>query len=98
MTKCPVCGSTLERARRPLMLRQTRILEAIEELKRDLGRLPTAPQIALRVSRPLATIKLELHGLEHAEYIHRPNGSKSGWDIQDDEDLTLVVTRRSKVA
>lgn len=98
MTKCPVCGSQLERVRRPLLLRQMRILEAIERLKRDRDRLPTAPVIATAVGRPLASVKAELHLLEHDEYVHRPNGPKTGWDIMTDQDITLVAVRRSMAA
>ena len=96
--KCPVCRSDLEIVRRPLMLRQTRILEAIEALTRDLGKLPTAPDIAALVNRPLATVKVDLHVMELARYLHRPDGPKSGWDIQTSQDITLVVKRRSAVA
>lgn len=96
--KCPVCRSDLDIMLRPLMVRQTRILEAIERLKRDRGRLPSAPQIAAEVERPLASVKLELHTLESGHRVCRPNGVKSGWDVQHSQDVTIVARRRSMVA
>src|SRR5689334_10755628 len=96
--KCPVCRSDLDILLGPLMLSQARILEAIEQLKRDLGRLPSAPKIALYVERPVATVKLELQAMEHGRRVYRPNGPKSGWDIRREQDVMLVVHRRSLVA
>lgn len=100
MLRCPTCGDKLEFARRPLQFRQRAILTAIEHLKRDKGRLPTAPTISTHIGVPLATVKMELHFLEQGDgaYVHRPNGMKSGWDVKTDEDIVLVSVRRAVAA
>lgn len=96
--QCEVCGTRYERPVLPLMPRQERILSAIECGKRDLGKLPSASQIAVRVGRPLATVKVELHTLEEMSRVHRPNGPKSGWDIRADQEVRLIRVRRALAA
>ena len=94
MLRCPNCGAKLEIVERPMLRRYGELLESIEHLKRDNGAPPRAPQIAILVGRPLATVKLDLRLLESGGHVHRPYGPKRGWDIKSEEEITLVTARR----
>ena len=98
MLKCPTCGDKLEMVRRPMIKRDQDILRAIEQLSRDLGSAPRAPQIALKLERPLSSVKLDLRTLESGGHIHRPYGPKCGWSVRNEDEIVLVSARRLAVA
>lgn len=93
MLRCPACGTKLDIAdAMELTPRQQLIRDAIEQIKRDTGKLAKTVTIAEIVGYAPTTIKPDLAHLEHSGIVCRPNGVKSGWALKK-ERVTLVVAR-----
>lgn len=92
MLKCPRCGQKLQLAKSAVLtFRQRLILRTIEQGQRDLGRAVPTAYIAAQVGVSAATAKNELAHLEHLQQVCRPDGKKSGWAIDDDQGVGLVI-------
>jgi DNA-directed RNA polymerase specialized sigma subunit len=89
--KCAHCGRQNRLIDIPLTFRQRRILKAIEQLARDLGKPVSSTRLAQEIGVSVATVKNELSHLEHMKEVCRPSGKKSGWAIAPPENLIAIA-------
>jgi hypothetical protein len=88
--KCSYCGRQNRIIHSSLTFRQHRILKAIGDLERDLGKPAPTNAIAVKIGMGVTVTKEDLSHLEQMKEICRPNGKKSGWSIKSPEELIAV--------
>jgi len=90
MIRCPNCGAYLDIQKPTLTWRQQQIRRQVRDLVRDTGQPARTVEIADMVGVSKRTVQYELALLESIHEIHRPNGAKSGWAIEETPVITLA--------
>jgi hypothetical protein len=90
MIRCPNCGAYLDIQKPTLTWRQQKIRRIVRDLVRDTGKPARTTEIADRLAVSKRTVQYELALLESIHEIHRPNGVRSGWAVEETPAITLV--------
>ena len=64
--------------------KQQLVRNAVESLRRQLSRSPTAVEIGVHVGYSDRWVRYQLTALEQLDVVCRPNGKRSGWSLKSD--------------
>jgi DeoR/GlpR family transcriptional regulator of sugar metabolism len=90
MIRCPNCGAYLDIQKPTLTWRQQQIRRLVRDIVRDTGKPARTIELADQLAVSKRTVQYELALLESIHEIHRPNGAKSGWAIEETPVITLA--------